>query len=183
MSKLAVKIDQQVGFTTGSLKNPAAEARIPYLAEKARAQAAEGYLFYCTLDTHDPSPEAYARTQEGRKLPIHHCARGTEDHRIVPVLREIYEANGAVFIEKTTFGSKELVAALLELDARDPIAEIEIDGFVTEICEVSNALLLKAYFPEVPIRLDARGSAGLTPEGHEKALDVMEACQIEVIHR
>ena len=180
--KVAVKVDQQVGFVTGRLANPAAAERIPYLTAKAKRQAEEGFLFYCTLDTHAETEAEYLRTQEGKKLPVWHCGKNTPDWEIVPGLKELYESYEACFIEKPTYGSETLVQELKRLDAQSKIVLIEVDGFVTNICDISNVLMLKAAFPEVRILFDAAGSAGTSEEGHRQALSIMRDCQVEVIN-
>jgi nicotinamidase-related amidase len=180
MVKLAVKIDQQVGFVTGSLANPLAASRLTYLVEKAKRQRREGWRFVVTKDTHAANAEEYLQTQEGQNLPIWHCGLGTRDHAIVPELSDIYQSYDARFIEKPTFGSLELAWLVQEIERQQGIEIIELDGFVTEICVISNALLLKAFVPEVRVVVDSQGCAGLNEQAHNEALNVMRACQVEV---
>jgi nicotinamidase/pyrazinamidase len=180
MIKIALKIDQQNDFITGALHNEAAIAKIPYLIDKATRQAEEGWKFFCTLDTHK---ENYLETQEGQKLPIPHCLLGTIGHQIEKNLLQIYRSVDFIFVYKETFGSVKLGKILQELNCTNQIEVIEIDGFVTDICVVSNALLLKAFLPETRIVVDAAVCAGTTPENHQAALTVMKSCQIEIINQ
>ena len=113
-------------------------------------------------------------TQEGKNLPVLHCIRGTEGWRLVPELRPL--AEGCVKLEKPAFGS----ISLAHLAGKGQYGEIELIGLCTDICVISNALLLKAALPEVPIRVDASCCAGVTPESHENALKAMKMCQILV---
>jgi nicotinamidase-related amidase len=179
--RIALKIDQQVGFVTGSLANPLAVARLPYLVDKAKRQRQAGWVFLGTKDTHSADANEYLQSQEGQKLPVWHCGLGTADHDIVPELRELYETCGIRYIAKPNFGSPELVQVVQAIEQEQGIEVIELDGFVTEICVVSNALLLKAYLPEVRVVVDGQGCAGLSVQAHDEALNVVRACQVEVV--
>jgi len=180
-NKVALIIDVQNDFVTGALANPLVQACLPYLAAKAIQQRDEGWLFIGTKDTHADNEAEYLQTQEGRNLPVWHCGIGTWGHDIVSELADIYESGSIAYINKPTFGSIELAEILQDLHENDGIEIIEIVGFVSEICVVSNAILLKAYLPEVPIRVDSKGCAGITEQSHNEAMNVLRACQVEVI--
>ena len=127
-----------------------------------------------TRDTHKPD---YLKTQEGSKLPVEHCIKGSKGWEISSKLPV---APDALVIDKPTFGSKELGLYLESLNERNPIEEIEVIGLCTDICVISNALLIKAFLPEVPVSVDSSCCAGVTPDSHNTALDAMKMCQIEV---
>ena len=133
-----------------------------------------GEVFF-TRDTHETW---YLETQEGKNLPVPHCIRGTEGWQIRKELDALRKTDP---IDKETFGSTDLAADLLALHEDEEIGSITLVGLCTDICVISNALLLKATLPEVPIYVDAACCAGVTPESHENALKAMEACQIKVM--
>lgn len=166
--KTLIVIDMQNDFVTGSLANPAAEAIIPFIKAECESGKYDNFIF--TQDTHR---ENYLETQEGKYLPIKHCTRETEGWKIVPELRGF--AHSYNTIEKGQFGS-----TLWMTIAFSPSDEITLVGTCTDICVISNALILKAFFPETKITVLAKGCAGLTPEKHAAALEVMKSCQINV---
>ena len=168
-------IDMQNDFVDGALGTPEAQAIVTDVVQRARAF--EGAVVF-TLDTHGAD---YAHTQEGTKLPVAHCIKGTHGWELAPALEEVRESRGARVFEKPTFGSVELARWLAAENERRVITSIELCGLCTDICVVSNALLVKAELPEVPIRVDARLCAGVTPASHEAALATMRSCQVEVI--
>ncbi|MCD7858700.1 MAG: cysteine hydrolase [Firmicutes bacterium] len=167
---ILIVVDMQVDFTYGSLRNEQAIEIIPKIAEKVANFP--GTVLY-TRDTH---PDNYLQTQEGRLLPVTHCVRGTPGWEIVDAL----PTAGCRIFDKPSFGSRALAEALAEQNAKQPIASIELVGVCTDICVISNAVLLKAFLPEVPICVDSRCCAGVTPESHENALNAMKMLQIEV---
>lgn len=169
-------IDMQNDFVDGSLGTPEACAIAPAVIEKARTF--EGTVAF-TLDTHHAN---YASTQEGRNLPVSHCIRGTAGWQLIPGLEEVRHARNAHVFEKPTFGSVELAQWLVACNEEAPITSIEFIGVCTDICVVSNALMVKAFLPEVPIRVDASCCAGVTPQAHDAALATMSSCQVEVIN-
>ena len=126
------------------------------------------------MDTHF---ENYMQTQEGRYLPVPHCVRGTEGWEIRPEIAGLLK--GAKVYEKPTFGSMQLAEDLKAAAEKEEI-ELELIGLCTDICVVSNALLLKAQMPEVRISVDASCCAGVTPQKHEAALETMRSCQIKI---
>lgn len=173
MQNILLVIDMQNDFIDGALGSPAAQAVVPYVVE--RVKNFEGTVLF-TRDTHR---ENYANTQEGRNLPVVHCLRGTHGWQLHPELEALRKTEP---IDKVTFGAASLPAILSDLDDHDRISSITLLGLDTDICVISNALLIKAFFPEIPIKVDARGCAGVTPESHQTALKAMKACQIEILN-
>ena len=172
--KCLVVIDVQNDFVSGSLGTPEAQAMLPRLEEKLRGF--EGCV-WMTLDTHGAD---YMDTQEGKHLPVPHCVRETEGWQLAGELGKLAESLGAGVVEKPTFGSEELVASLKALYEAGELESIELVGLCTDICVVSNALMLKAAMPELPMSVDSACCAGVTPQKHEAALEVMRSCQIAV---
>ena len=174
MNRYLIVVDMQKDFIDGALGTREAVAILPAVEEAVRAF--EGTVLF-TRDTHTP---AYLDTQEGRNLPVVHCVRGTEGWQLAPGLQAFADARGCRIFDKPTFGSVELVRFLAESHRASPIADITLVGLCTDICVISNALLLKAALPEVPIHVRAGCCAGVTPESHANALRAMEMCQILV---
>lgn len=172
--KILIVVDMQNDFITGSLGTAEAVKIVDRVVEKMENFPGK---VICTRDTHG---ENYLETSEGKKLPVEHCIRGTEGHRLCPQVDAAAEACGAQILDKMTFGSKELPKLVEELAGGAP-ESIELAGLCTDICVISNALLLKAFFPETPILVDASACAGVTPESHENALKAMAVCQIDII--
>lgn len=170
-----VVIDMQNDFVSGSLGT--AEARGIVADVVRRVRDFEGTVVF-TKDTHGPE---YLDTQEGRLLPVAHCERGTWGWELVDELEEARARREARVFEKPSFGSLDLARWLVERNAAEPITSIELVGLCTDICVVSNALLIKAHLPEVPLRVEAALCAGVTPESHDAALATMRSCQVEVI--
>ena len=174
--KVLVVVDMQKDFVSGALGTREAEAILPRVAERVRAAAEAGEKLFFTRDTHETD---YLSTQEGRLLPVEHCIRGTDGWRLAEPLRE-YAQGAAELIDKPGFGSLALGERLRELDRAEPLERVTLIGLCTDICVISNALLLKAFLPEVPIRVEAACCAGVTPESHRRALEAMQSCQIEI---
>lgn len=168
-----VIVDAQVDFTTGALRNEDAISKMDGIIDKARSFDGTVIL---TKDTHS---QDYMKTQEGQKLPVEHCIKGTPGFELAGSLEQDAKEHGWKIYEKPTFGSVALANDLVKLNERTPIRSIELVGFCTDICVVSNALLIKAHLPEVPIKVDAELCAGVTPDTHEAALTTMRSCQIE----
>ena len=175
MERYLFVIDYQNDFVDGALGFPGAEKLDGKIAEKVRAYGKDHVLF--TRDTHFDN---YLETREGRALPVTHCIRGTEGWEIVPQLREY--AAGFAPVDKPTFGSTALAQMLSAINQGTPVEKITLVGLCTDICVISNALLLKAFLPETDIIVDASCCAGVTPESHKNALAAMKACQITVEH-
>lgn len=187
MKKILVVVDMQNDFITGPLGTPEAVGIVDKVVEKIRGEN-WNYIYY-TLDTHIDN---YLETQEGKKLPIRHCMRDSSGWLLNPEItmaiasskdHDEYER-----IIKTTFGSPRLAEAvefLMSCDNFDvPIEEIELTfvGVCTDICVISNALLLKAHYPEMKIVVDASCCAGSSVGGHLAALEVMKNCQIDILN-
>lgn len=173
MKKLLIVVDMQRDFVDGSLGTPEATAIIPRVVEKIRNWDGE---IIATMDTHGKN---YLQTAEGAKLPVEHCIEGTEGYEIHPeVLAALgSHAGGFEVLKKITFGSTDLPERLRGA----AVESVELIGLCTDICVVSNALLLKAFYPEMHIAVDASCCAGVTPESHKAALLTMQMCQIDLI--
>lgn len=171
MRKILVVIDMQKDFIDGTLGTKEAQAIVGAVVDKIRQYPAGNV--YATRDTHQAD---YLETSEGKNLPVVHCVEGTQGWELHP---DVAEALGnAVIVNKPTFGSIVLADLLQEENDKEEL-EIELVGLCTDICVVSNALLLKAAMPEVRISVDASCCAGVTPKSHEAALLTMKMCQIQ----
>ena len=172
MGKLLVIVAFQNDFISGSLGTPEARGIIQKMVEKAKNWDGD---IVCTEDTHYSD---YLKTNEGKHLPVAHCILGTNGHLINSDLRKILEERIDVhYLTKNTFGSTKLV----EFVSDGKYDYVELVGLCTDICVISNALLLKAFFPEITIAVDPSCCAGVTPESHKEALDTMKMCQIDMI--
>ncbi len=173
MKNFLVVVDMQKDFVDGSLGSAEAAAIVPNVVQKIRDF--DGGIFV-TYDTHF---DDYLSTAEGQKLPVPHCIKGTEGWQLDKQVAQALAEKNYTPVEKHTFGSKDL-PALIEKAADGEAFAIELIGLCTDICVVSNALLLKAHFPEVPLSVEAACCAGVTPALHEAALATMKSCQITV---
>ena len=173
--KALIIIDFQNDFVTGALGTPEARTIIPAIQSLIDEAYTEDHIIIYTRDTHDAD---YVDTQEGRKLPISHCLYGTDGWNIVPECecKEI-PGNLVYHFNKKQFGYDDWE----HTEALKAAEEIILCGVCTDICVITNALLLKTYFPETPIKVVASACAGTTPENHAAALQVMQSCQIEII--
>ena len=169
MERILIVVDMQKDFVDGNLGTKEAREIVDRVVQKVRAW--EGPVIF-TRDTHGPD---YLSTQEGRRLPVAHCIEGTEGWQIIPPLRP-YARD---VVDKPGFGSTELARRLAA--RAEEIEEIELIGLCTDICVVSNALLIKAFLPETPLRVDSACCAGVTPEKHLAALETLRSCQVEVV--
>lgn len=170
---ILVVVDMQNDFIDGTLGTPEAVAIVPKVMVKM--MNFDG-LVLATRDTHG---EDYLERQEGKKLPVVHCIKETHGWEIKDEIQQLLISQP---IDKPTFGSEALGKVLKDLNNDvEPIDSITLVGLCTDICVISNAMLLKAFLPEVPIMVDASCCAGVTPESHERALEAMKACQIEII--
>lgn len=169
MKNLLIVVDMQNDFINGPLGTAEAVAIVPYVEEKIKATLAAGGEVVFTMDTHQP---AYLSSQEGRHLPVIHCVEGTPGWEIHPSLLPYA---GKIFI-KPGFGSTDL----LDYVRTGSYDRVELVGLCTDICVVTNALMLKGALPELPIRVDSNGCAGVTPQSHQAAIDTMKMCQIDV---
>lgn len=171
MNDYLIVVDMQKDFVDGALGSDMARKIVP--AVRKKIENFQGKVLF-TRDTHQ---ENYLETQEGRNLPVSHCIKGTEGWEIIPELREFCKEAP---IDKPTFGSMELAHRLAKENEIIPVASVELIGVCTDICVISNALLIKAALPEVPVSVDASCCAGVTLERHQRALLAMKACQISV---
>ena len=172
MRKILIVIDMQNDFIDAALGTKEAVAIVDAVKKKIWTYPARDII--ATMDTHG---ENYMETQEGKYLPVPHCIKGSEGWKIRPDIAELLK--GAKIYEKPTFGSTALAADMKALSEKEDI-ELELIGLCTDICVVSNALLLKAAMPEVKISVDPSCCAGVTPEKHMAALETMRSCQIQV---
>lgn len=172
MKKLLVVVDMQKDFIDGSLGTKEAEGIVDRVVDKISQYPKENII--ATRDTHEQN---YLETQEGKNLPVLHCVRNTKgwefDQRIAQAL------NGATIIDKPAFGSVELAELLYQKWNEDEF-EVELVGLCTDICVVSNAIMLKCKIPEMKISVDASCCAGVTPQTHEAALTTLKMCQVSV---
>jgi len=173
LKKCLIVVDYQNDFVSGSLGFPEAAALEKGIAEKIELYRDSGGEVIFTLDTHK---EDYLDLQEGRNLPVAHCLRGTEGHKLYGEPAKLALPTDMMF-EKITFGSDELYLYLKE----QPFESIELVGLVSNICVISNAILAKTAQPETPIVVDASCSASNDSHLHQSAMDVMKSLQIEVI--
>ena len=176
MKHVLIVVDMQTDFVDGALGTPEAVAILDNVIAKIKAYAADpdGVIFV-TYDTHT---ESYMETSEGKHLPVPHCIKGTAGWALHPTVAAALEGVTYTAVEKPTFGSVALPALVKEAAAGD--FSVEMIGLCTDICVVSNTLLLKAHYPEVSISVDASCCAGVTPDTHRAALTTMGMCQIEV---
>ena len=166
--KFLIVVDMQNDFITDALGSAEAVSIVPRVVELVKGF--DGTVIF-TRDTHTND---YLSTQEGKKLPVMHCIKGTRGWEICDELLP-YASD---VIDKPTFGSVKLAKQLAEMHSADPIEKITLVGLCTDICVLSNALLIKAHLPEVEITVDAACCAGVTPESHQNALSAMKMCQI-----
>lgn len=172
--KTLIVIDMQNDFIDGALGTPEAVAIVPKVKKKIEEYISRGDNVLFTKDTHYSD---YLQTQEGRKLPVEHCIVGTPGWEINNELTvHARPFDNAYCVNKHTFGYDSWYLWEDEL-----FGEVELVGLCTDICVVSNALILKATFPEIEITVDASCCAGTTPENHKAALQVMKCCQINVV--
>lgn len=177
MRKILIVIDMQNDFIDGSLGTNEAVAIVPAVVEKMKSYTRED--IFATMDTHF---DDYMDTQEGKYLPVIHCIKGTTGWKLREEIRSLVDEKN--IYEKPTFGSTVLadkIKCIYDKElSKDSSLEIELVGLCTDICVVSNALLLKASLPEVKISVDPDCCAGVTSGKHEAALETMRSCQIEV---
>lgn len=167
--KLLIAVDLQKDFIDGALGTPQAQQILPAVRDRIARARAEGETVVFTRDTHG---QDYLQTQEGRNLPAVHCLRGSEGWLIAPGLY----AGERVF-DKPSFGSVELAQYVRD----EGFDEVELIGVCTDICVISNVLLIKAFCPETEISVRADCCAGVAPESHQRALLAMQVCQIKIV--
>ena len=172
MKRCLVVIDMQNDFITGSLRNEEGIKIVPLVVERVKEALKdnrEDLIF--TKDTHDDN---YLKTQEGTKLPIKHCIKDTWGHDICDELKPFVEY-AKVVVNKNSFGYKDLPLYISQYE------KVTLVGLCTDICVISNAMLIKAFYPEIKIEIEAKYCAGVTPKAHEIALQAMQNCQFDII--
>ncbi len=174
MNKYLLVIDMQNDFIDGALGTKEAEKIVSNVEDYVKNF--DGNVIF-TRDTHK---EDYLETQEGKNLPVVHCIEGTNGWKIKECIQKVLEEKNTIGFDKPTFGSKELAEYLLEQHKKMPIEEIVLIGICTDICVISNAMLVKAFLPEVPVKVVEKCCAGVTVESHKNALEAMKMCQISV---
>lgn len=172
MQDILIAVDMQNDFIDGALGSKEALAIVPRVRE--RIENFPGTVIF-TRDTHD---EDYMDTQEGRKLPVPHCIKGSEGWQIRPELDALRKTPP---VDKPGFGSVALGQLLAEMNGKEPIGSVTLIGLCTDVCVISNAMIIKAFLPEVPIKVDAACCAGISPESHDNALAAMAMCQVEIL--
>lgn len=174
MKHILVVVDMQKDFVDGALGTPEAVAIVPAVCDKIRTFDGEMIVTY---DTH---PDTYLDTAEGKKLPVVHCVKGTAGWQLDTDVASALAERQWTAVEKPTFGSVALPALIAERAGKEDF-DITLIGLCTDICVVSNALLLKAHFPEKKIVVEGDLCAGVTPDTHAAALQTMRMCQIDVL--
>ena len=169
MSKLLVVVDMQKDFIDGALGTSEAQEIVPNVIDEIKNF--DGDVVF-TFDTHS---SLYLETQEGKNLPVPHCIKGTEGWMLDKAIEPL--SIGKKCFYKPTFGSVELAEFVTNSD----YTEVTLIGLCTDICVISNAMLIKAFLPEVKVSVKASCCAGVTPQSHENALSAMKMCQIEII--
>ena len=179
MKKILVVVDMQNDFITGPLGTPEAVSIVDKVVEKIRGE--EWHHVYYTADTHDN--DDYLNTQEGKMLPVPHCIEYTYgwkiNSKVMDAINSIHSTKRDVRY-KNTFGSIYLASWMFNTEKVSRNFEVTFVGVCTDICVISNALLLKAHYPEMKIVVDASCCAGTTPEKHRMALEVMKSCQVDI---
>lgn len=173
MKHFLIVVDMQRDFIDGSLGTPEAQAIVPRVVEKILEFDGE---IFATMDTHAAN---YLQTAEGRRLPVPHCIKGTPGWMLQDEIAAALEQKQCTRVEKVTFGSVLLPRLLYQAAQGQPFT-LELVGLCTDICVVSNALILKANFPEMPICVDSACCAGVSLATHLAALETMRCCQIDV---
>ena len=174
MRKFLVVVDMQKDFVDGALGTAEAEAIVPAAVKKIENFVGD---IFVTYDTHF---DDYLDTAEGKKLPVPHCIIDTDGWQLNDRIADALTGRVFVPVHKPTFGSIQLAIDIAEA-AQGEEFSVELIGLCTDICVISNALLLKAFFPEAEISVDSACCAGVTPEKHEAALETLRSCQINVI--
>lgn len=169
MRHLLIVVDMQNDFITGALGTPEAQAILPAVVDKVKNHVGP------VLFTRDSHTDKYLTTQEGHFLPVPHCEIGSDGWKIAPELEALRKEPA---IDKPAFGSFELGEKLLAMHKEEPFTKVTLIGLCTDICVISNALIVKAALPEVAVHVDAACCAGATPEGHKTALLALKPCQV-----
>ena len=187
--KALIVVDMQKDFITGPLGSPEAEAAVPHVIEAIAKYCSSDTILVATRDTHYDN---YMKTQEGQKLPVPHCIEGSKgwmyDDEVAATIMTYLPLYGnfddmymcdVPYIDKPTFGSIDMLNYFYNI--KEPVTEFIVCGVCTDICIVSNCLLLKAAFPEAKVSVIEKACAGVTPESHRAAINTMRSCQVENI--
>ena len=175
MKKLLIVVDMQKDFVDGALGSAEAVAMVDNAVEKI--EHFDGDIIV-TYDTHFDN---YMQTQEGSLLPVPHCIKGTDGWKLDRKVQAALDKRPYHTIEKRTFGSVEL-PEYIKANYDPKKIEIELIVLCTDICVISNVMLTKAFFPEIPLIVDAKACAGVTPESHQNALAAMKMCQVRIVN-
>lgn len=179
-NEILVLVDMQVDFVSGKLGSKMAVEIVPHVCKKLESYKEKKAFIIATLDTHD---ENYLKSLEGKYLPVEHCIKGSEGHKIDENLSKILPRN-TVYVEKGAFGSFHLIDVIRKHMIDNNIEEhnltIEAVGLCTDICVVSNAILLRSAFPNSKVLVDSACCAGTSKERHLATLEVLKSCQIDV---
>ncbi|ONI38997.1 amidase [Candidatus Epulonipiscium fishelsonii] len=183
MKKILVVVDMQNDFIDGVLGTQEAQSIIPNVVAKIKSYIQQGYPVYFTKDIHE---EDYLTTQEGKNLPVEHCIRGTLGSKfnkeILKFVKSIQQNTlQAIIFEKNGFGSEQLPQYIKNTLIENEEVEIEVVGVCTDICVITNSLVLKTFLPEAKIVVDSSCCAGVTIAKHNNALEAMKSCQIEIV--
>lgn len=169
--KALIVIDMQNDFITGVLGNEECQAIVPNIVSRIKEVKGKGYDLFYTKDTHK---DDYLETQEGLNLQVKHCIKYTKGWELIPEIKDLLSEGSTTSVLKYTFGSADLAKIVYQ----NEYDEIELIGVCTDICIISNALIIKAFSPETKIIVNSKCCAGVTPERHDTALKAMEACQV-----
>ena len=175
MKPILLVVDVQNDFIDGSLGTSEAVLALPKIINKIKQF--DGEVVF-TRDTHFAN---YMDTQEGKNLPVMHCIKDTDGWQIAKEADDFRIRNSCKVFDKPTFGSLECAEYIKSLYDAGKVSEVTLIGFCTDICVISNALLLKAAMPELKLSVDASCCAGVTPAKHDAALEIMRSCQIQVV--
>lgn len=176
MSKVLVVVDMQNDFITGSLGTSEATQIVENVVKKIEDYKKAGYPVFYTRDTHEAN---YLETEEGKNLPVEHCIKDTWGWQIEDRIAKVITDETPIF-DKETFGSVALGQKIKSLFDKDKNLEVEVIGLCTDICVISNALLIKAFVPQIPVFVDKSCCAGVTIKSHLEALETMKMCHIHI---
>ena len=174
MKRFLIVVDMQKDFVDGALGTKEACDIIPAAVKKIEDFGGE---IFATYDTHF---DDYMDTAEGKKLPVPHCIKGSEGWQLNREIAAALKGKKFTPVEKYTFGSVKLPELIRKAAGTEEFS-VELIGLCTDICVISNALLLKAFFPETEVAVDEKCCAGVTPEKHDAAIETMKSCQIDIL--
>ncbi len=184
MKKILVVVDMQNDFIDGVLGTKEAQNIVPNVIQKIKKHMQQGETIYFTKDTHTTD---YLNTQEGKRLPVEHCIRNTFGWELSTPIKNLANEvqKGSlqpIIFEKPSFGSEILPTTIKNLVQENEEVYIEVIGLCTDICVISNVVLIKAFLPEAAVSVDASCCAGVTPESHENALNAMKMIQVDIVN-